>query len=382
MTEEVYRCVHCGFCLPTCPTYLATGVEGHSPRGRLYLMRAVAEGRLKADRKVLEYLDACVYCFRCETACPSGVRYGAAYEEFFRRHRELGRVTYRRYMPLFEAANAVPALAPVLARLNRELASVAGGRAPWDLLGRTYPAKGEERRGRVALFVGRCLAWAGARRVVEAAIRVLTWNGYEVVVPRLSCCGAPYRHGGRFEKAERLAERNLAALSKVGPVDAVVVPDSGGCLAELIRYVKAVDAVQLLADGLRGNLGPVEMKVAVQHSCHLMNAAKAHEAVLRALSRVPGLKLVPLPSADVCCGGGNMYPLRHRRIAEAILDRKRREVEELRPDAILVESPSCRQQLSKLGTRLVTPVELLDASYMAGGNEGYEALHPTGGTHR
>ena len=99
--NEVYRCVHCGFCLPTCPTYLATGSEGHSPRGRLYIIRAVLERRAEPRGRALEYLDSCVYCLRCETACPSGVKYGQVYREFMKRYPALGGVTYGRYMPLF-----------------------------------------------------------------------------------------------------------------------------------------------------------------------------------------------------------------------------------------------------------------------------------------
>lgn len=378
--DELYRCVHCGFCLPTCPTYLATGLEGNSPRGRLHLMRAVVEGRAKAEGKLLEYLDACVYCLRCETACPSGVKYGEAYEEFFRRYRkEMQSVSYDRYIPLFNVLNTKLglAIAPYVKSLSRELRPMVSGGDISDLVGKVYEAKGEV-KGRVALFAtDECISWRYRRGVVEAAIRVLTWNGYEVVVPRFGCCGAPYRHSGQFEKAEALARRNLSVLNDAGDVDALVVPNSGGCQAELLRYMRGrpvVDAMQLLADGIRGNLGKVEMKLAVQHSCHLMNVAKAHDVVLKVLSKVPGLSLVPLPSADVCCAGGNMYPLRHRDIADAILDKKREEVKTISPDGILVESPSCLQQMSKLGLEVYFPLELLDLSYRNGGNEGYAEL--------
>ncbi|MEM1598497.1 MAG: (Fe-S)-binding protein [Pyrobaculum sp.] len=377
--DEVYKCVHCGFCLPTCPTYLATGVEGHSPRGRLHIMRAVAEGRAKPTKELLKYLDACVYCRRCETACPSGVKYGEVYEEFFRAHREaMQSVTYRRYLPLLRLLNSGPGLRllPAAARLVDVLKPFNSGIDAGRYVGMEFSAKGG-RRGRVALFVAEdCVSWKWRGDLVEAAVRVLTWNGYDVVVPRFSCCGAPYRHGGQFEKAEELARRNLEVLKNLGGVDAVVVPNSGGCQAELMRYAGGVvDVLQLLyKDGVRGELGPVQMRVAVQHSCHLMNVAKAHQAVVEVLSKIPGLKLVPLPSADVCCGGGNLYPLRHRKIAEAVLDKKRREVEEIKPDAVLVESPACLQQLGKLRIPLVFPLTLLDMSYRNGKNPGYQSL--------
>mgnify|MGYP001770650675 FL=1 len=378
--DELYRCVHCGFCLPTCPTYLATGLEGNSPRGRLHLMRAVVEGRAKAEGKLLEYLDSCVYCLRCETACPSGVKYGEVFEEFFKMYRkEIQSVSYERYIPLFNTLNTRLGLkiAPYVASLSQELKPMVSGRDISDLIGKIYAAKGDM-RGRVALFVSdECVSWRYRRNIVEAAIRVLTWNGYEVVVPRFGCCGAPYRHSGQFEKAEELARRNLSVLEELGDVDAVAVPNSGGCQAELLRYMRGrrvVDAMQLLADNLRGVLGEVKMRLAVQHSCHLMNVAKAHDVILKVLSKVPGLVLTPLPSADVCCAGGNMYPLRHRDIADAVLERKKQEVRALSPDGILIESTSCLQQMTKLGLPVYFPLELLDASYSKASNDGYKEL--------
>ncbi|AFA39883.1 Fe-S oxidoreductase [Pyrobaculum oguniense TE7] len=378
--DELYRCVHCGFCLPTCPTYLATGLEGKSPRGRLHLMKAVVEGRAEAKGKLLEYLDSCVYCLRCETACPSGVRYGEVYEEFFKKYKnEMQSVSYRRVNLLFNLLNSKIGLriAPYAKILSQELGSMVSGGDISDLVGKVYEAKGDF-RGRVALFVsGDCVAWRYRRSIVEAALRVLTWNGYEVVVPRFACCGAPYRHSGQFEKAEALAQRNLSILKELRGVDAVVVPNSGGCQAELLRYLrgfKVIDAAQLLADGLRGVLGEVKIKLAVQHSCHLMNVAKAHDVVLKILSKIPGLVLAPLPSADVCCAGGNMYPLRHRKIADAVLAKKREEVLSLSPDGILAESPSCLQQLTKIGLPVYFPLEILDMSYARAENNGYPEI--------
>ncbi|ABO08646.1 (Fe-S)-binding protein [Pyrobaculum calidifontis] len=374
--DEVYKCVHCGFCLPTCPTYLATGVEGMSPRGRLYLIRAVLEGRARPTKDLLEYLDACVYCLRCETACPSGVKYGAVYEQFFKEHRkELQSITYSRYLPLFNALNTGPglALARVGGSLVKELGALVAGRDVRMYVGKEFKAKGE-RVGRVALFVAPdCVAWRYKGKMVEAAIRVLTWNGYDVVVPRFRCCGAPYRHSGQFEKSEELAKYNKAVVGQLGRIDYVVVANSGGCQAELMRYFdNVVDVFQLLAkNGVRERLGPVKLRLALQHSCHLMNVAKAHTHIVALLSKVPELKVVPLPSADVCCGGGALYPMRHRDIANKILEVKRREVFEIKPDGILVESPACLQQLSKLGVPVYTPIEILDLSYKNANNLKY-----------
>ncbi|AET34013.1 glycolate oxidase subunit glcF [Pyrobaculum ferrireducens] len=343
-------------------------------------MRAVAEGRAMADSKLLKYLDACVYCLRCETACPSGVKYGEVFEEFFKMHRSaMQSVSYKRYIPLFNLLNTRLGLriAPMAASLSLELKPLVSGGDVSGLVGKIYEAKGSV-KGRVVLFVsGECVTWRHRRGVVEAAIRVLTWNGYEVVVPRFSCCGAPYRHSGQFEKAQELARRNLSIVDKLGHVDTIAVPNSGGCQAELLRYMRGrrvVDVMQLIADDLRGNLGEVKLRLAVQYSCHLMNVSKAHDVVPKPLYKVPGLVLTPLPSADVCCGGGNMYPLRHRDIAKAILDKKREEVKALSPDGILIESPSCLQQMSKLGLKVYFPLEVLDLSYQRGGNRGYMEL--------
>ncbi|MEM1518884.1 MAG: (Fe-S)-binding protein [Pyrobaculum sp.] len=375
--NEVYRCVHCGFCLPTCPTYLATGSEGHSPRGRLYIIRAVLEGRAEPRGRALEYLDSCVYCLRCETACPSGVKYGQVYREFMKRYPALGGVTYGRYMPLFNLLNTSLGLAAARAAPLKAIREVASGGDVAPLVGRVYKAKGE-RRGRVVLYFSkRCIAWRWRRDVVEAAVRVLTWNGFEVATGDFHCCGAPYSHAGRFKKAHALAKENLKTLRRLGPFDAVVVPNSGGCQAELLDYVDGVyDVLQFLGErGLRGELGPLELRIAVQHSCHLANVAKAHRHVVEVLSRIPGLQLVELPSADVCCGGGNMYSLRHRRVADAILEIKKREIDAVSPHGVLIESPACVQQLSRLPYPLYYPVVLLDMSYRRGGNVGYGELN-------
>lgn len=375
MLEEVYRCVHCGFCLTTCPTYLATGLESHSPRGRLYLIKAVLEKRAPTDGDLLKALDTCVYCLRCETACPSGVKYGEIYEEFLKKYPQTRKLSMAKTAAAFRLLNSEIGLraAPVLKAAVPEIRPfVKSDVSP--LVGRVYKAK--NKRGEVALFVSkRCIAWRWRRPVVEAALRVLTWNGYDVYVPDFHCCGAPYRHSGDFRQAQKLADANKSIIDSLGDMP-LLVPNSGGCQAELLKYAKTQDILQFLSEaGLRGELGPVELKLAIQHSCHMANIAKTHSHVAAVLSKIPKLHLAPLPSADICCGGGNAYPLRHREIAHEILEKKKKELQELQPDGVLISSPSCLQQLAKTGLPTYFPIEILDLSYQKGKNPKYGELH-------
>ncbi len=385
MMEEAYRCVHCGFCLPTCPTYMATGNEADSPRGRIYIVRALAEGKLSVTDGVLEHLDRCVLCRRCELACPSGVKYSAIYGEA---QRMLGGALTGRTVGKLEraglrlvtgsgvAAQIALLLSPILPW--RHLRGFAAGPRLrlGRYVGRVFRHKGRY-RGRAALLAPpSCISHVAYSGAVVAAIRILTWNGFDVVYPRLTCCGAPQLHIGDFKAFEERRRANLERLAQLD-ADYLVVPNAGGCHSTWAEYPVdgALDIMELLDQvGPRGELGRVEVVASIQHSCHGQIAMRVRDAALRVLGRIPGVRLVGLPSRDTCCGAGAMYPDRHPHIAEKILGAKLREVRDIGPDVLLVESPTCRAHLNGVGPRIMYPLELLDESYMAGRNPGYAEL--------
>ncbi|MFB6469788.1 MAG: (Fe-S)-binding protein [Vulcanisaeta sp. AZ3] len=408
--EQAYKCVHCGFCLQTCPTYLATGNEADSPRGRIYLVKALLTGGVDATESVLKHLSQCVICRRCETACPSGVEYSRViYAAYAYLGDKLVNYDYPIHVRLGYRLITEPTIINAALSLGEKLPSVPnqlkgfirsrGDVRISELLGREYlPPSHKSIRGTVVMFAtDSCITWQSYAYVVLEAIRVLTWNGYRVLLPRgFSCCGAPYMHMGDFKTAAKLALNNLRRLSEYwGDADYFVIVNSGGCQAQWLEYPhlvkegelgklalelrgKLVDVMQVLdMNGLDGVLGSVRMRLSIQHSCHLMNVAKAHEPVVRVLSKVPGVEVRGLDTADICCGAGNMYPDRHPEIAEKVLRLKVEDIESWKPDALIVESPSCMSYLSwalpRVGVkvRLMYPISIIDMAYRAGGNPGY-----------
>ncbi len=406
--NETYKCVHCGFCLPTCPTYRATWDEADSPRGRIYLVKALLTGRVKPTESLLEHLDRCVICRRCETACPSGVVYSKIIEAAYAYlGDELTKYGYPWYVRIgfkllenpivIKLALSASSSLPGIPEHMRGFARSRDKERLDDVLGRVFkPQPNRPTRGRVILFVtNSCVAWQSHTHLVYATIRVLTWNGFEVIVPReFRCCGAPYMHMGRFNEAIELARHNIDVINmymnRYGDIDYIVIPDSGGCQAQWLEYEKllntkvgfkqkVVNTLQLLDKvGLFGDLGPVKMRVSIQHSCHLMNVAKAHDAVIRVISKIPGLEIRGLETADICCGAGMMYPDRHPDLADKIIRPKIEELRKLRSDALILESVTCKAHWTNIvrnygldNLRLIYPTELLDLSYLNGDNPGY-----------
>jgi glycolate oxidase iron-sulfur subunit len=382
-------CVHCGLCLSSCPTYRETGRETSSPRGRVYLMRGVAEGRIPLGAAVTEEAYLCLGCRACETACPSGVRFGAllegtraAVEQAGLRSGLAKRIetfALRRVLPHpRRLALAVRALAlaqrlgggRVARRLPRRLADA------WQLLPevppaatrrrlpRTIPAEGA-RRGRVALFEG-CLMPELFGPVNAATARVLAKNGFEVVVPEgQGCCGALHRHAGDPEFAAALEERNRVAFEGV---DAIVVNSAGcgatlreGALGARVRDVcELLDAAGLVAEPPRR-----EGTLCYDDPCHLVHAQGVADAPRRLLAQVPGLRLVPHDDPASCCGAAGIYNLTHPEMSRAVLERKLRSLAAADPDWIATGNPGCLMQLAAgarahgLRARLVHPIELL-----------------------
>jgi glycolate oxidase iron-sulfur subunit len=396
-------CVHCGFCLPACPTYLATGDENDSPRGRIVLMRELERGEFSAtDASVRQHLDACLGCRGCEPACPSGVPYGRGIE------------TARRQLA---EANGIPASA-------RAALAVFGSRPLWRLafgMARTLRATGLAGRlagtGRIGMMMGMTAATAPVRNrassatapaavsrgatvalfrgcvmdalfdhVHEATIRVLEANGYQVTEVRgQTCCGAPHDHSGATDQARTLARTNLRAFS--GGADYVVV-NSAGCGAllkdyghllgtgEAARFAERVkDVTELLAMAGPRPGSPLPMDVAYDAPCHLQHAQRVHADPLTVLRSIPELRVRLLPGHDRCCGGAGTYGLLHPEMSAAVLGDKIAAIRDAdpRPQIVTTGNPGCIMQIGAglkaagLAIPVLHPVQLLDWSY-AGGN--------------
>jgi glycolate oxidase iron-sulfur subunit len=419
-------CVHCGFCLPACPTYLATGDEADSPRGRIVLMRALERGELAADDPALvQHLDACLGCLGCEPVCPSGVGYGrgieTAREQLFaaRRLPKLATVVlaiFRRewlWRPLFTLswifrATGIPAVlsgggrlgfsmgmlaATVPRRVTRagERVTLSGAKGPSPEAWPPRFAQGDSTQGNrptVALFRG-CVMGTLFSHVHDASRRTLEANGYSVVEPDgQACCGALHEHAGDRAAAEALARANVAALAE--SADYVVV-DSAGCGALLKGYghLLGTDAAAVLAAKVRdvsellAEVGPrpggaLPLDVAYDAPCHLQHAQRVQSAPLAVFAAIPALRLRLLPSSDKCCGSAGIYSVVRPAMARAVLDLKLESFAAAAPvpEIVATGNPGCLMQIGAgvraagLAIRVVHPVELLDESYRVGGVYG------------
>ena len=406
--EALDPCVHCGFCLPACPTYLATGDESDSPRGRILLMRALERGELAADDPgLVQHLDACLGCRGCEPVCPSGVGYGRGLEAARARISAARGQSARARLVLSVFAKSWRwRLLTTLARLARAtgLASLFAGQSrPGFLAGmlassalgarRSALGGGEaerrapsaEHRGTAALFRG-CVMDGLFRHVHEATRRTLEVNGYRVVeVEGQGCCGALHDHAGDLDGARALAMVNVKAF--VGRADFVVV-NSAGCgallkdLGHLLGTAEAADVAgrvrdvsQLLAAAGPLPGGPLGMTVCYDAPCHLQHAQRVHAEVLALLAAIPSLTVRELPGSDRCCGSAGIYGVLHPELARAVLDDKIATIRaaDPAPDLILTGNPGCLMQIGAglravgLATRVAHPVEVLDWSYREAG---------------
>jgi Fe-S oxidoreductase len=382
-------CVHCGLCLPVCPTYRLTGRETSSPRGRVYLMRGVAEGRIELGAAVAEEAYFCLGCRACETACPSGVRFGALLEATRAVVEQQGlRAGLEKRIESFALRRLLPSrrrlhwLLSALALVQRSGAGRLAQLLPrrlaqaWQLLPavppraerrrlpRSIPAEGE-RRGRVALFEG-CLMPELFGAVNAATARVLARNGYEVVVPaEQGCCGALHLHAGDPEFAHGLERANRAAFEGV---DAIIV-NSAGCgatLREGALGARVRDVCEFLDEvGLVVEPPPRSGSVCYDDPCHLVHGQRVATAPRRLLARVPGLRLVPHDDPTSCCGAAGIYNLSHPEASQAVLAPKLDALAAADPDWIATGNPGCLMQLAAgarargLRAHVVHPIELL-----------------------
>lgn len=390
-------CVHCGLCLNACPTYLELGTEMDSPRGRIHLLSGLAEGTLRLDGDVVRHLDLCLGCRACEPACPSGVRYGAIIEggrafleQVVRRpwRDRLRRAGIRALLPhpsrlavLLGAARVVRAfgLWPLIERFVDTASLLPPDWSGWPLA-EFHPALGKE-RARVGLLTG-CVGTAMFADINAAAVRVLTRAGAAVVVPRgQGCCGALHLHGGHPGEARALARHNM----RVFPADLdAVVATAAGCGAALREYDKlftggpdleratefagrVFDVSEFIAAlGAPPPRRRLPLRVTYHDACHLAHVQGVREAPRRLLAAIPGIELVELSEADVCCGSAGSYNLTEPEMARRLRERKVDRIAATGAACVVAANPGCALQIRAglaargLDVRVAHTVELLD----------------------
>jgi glycolate oxidase iron-sulfur subunit len=412
-------CVHCGFCLQACPTFLATGDEADSPRGRIELMRALATGELQPDDPFLAlHLDRCLGCRGCEPVCPSGVGYGRGLEAA----RAL--LAERRGVPplarLALAALTGPGVSRVayaVARafratgIPRWLAGWGRFRFAMGMLAATRPTRNVERGARntrgsassafpvptSALLFRGCIMDGLFSHVHEATIRTLEVNGYAVrEAPDQVCCGALHEHAGLTHEAQALARQNLAAFGQGrnegdgGDEGAAgnepIVVNSAGCGAMLKAYghllggaaadafgARVKDITELLAGRGPRPGAPLDVTVAYDPPCHLLHAQRIAEQPHQVLRAIPVLRVMSTADAAQCCGSAGLFTLVEPAMSRAVLAPKLASLKTARPQVVATGNPGCLMQLGAglaaagIPTAVRHPVELLDESYRAAG---------------
>jgi glycolate oxidase iron-sulfur subunit len=395
-------CIHCGLCLSSCPTYEELGTEMDGPRGRIYLMRAVTEGRLALDSDVRRHLDLCLDCRACESACPSGVQYHKLVEPFRIALEKAEPKPPSSWIHRFALTHIFPyagrsrfALAPArfLQRIGLDrwmsklLPKTMAGML--TMLPRLQPSPGRlpevlpsegKQRARVALFTG-CVADAVYPQTNWNTARVLQKNGCEVLVPRTQvCCGALAYHAADEKSALSLAAANCSAFDPTS-VDAIIT-NAAGCGAHLKEYghlagesgaklaAKVRDISEFLVElgPLQPTL-PLNLTATYHDACHLAHAQKVRQPPRRLLEMIPSLKLVPLPESELCCGAAGSYNLTQPEMSERLGRRKAEHILATGASAVFTGNVGCLMQVSRYlrETRpdfwVAHPIDALAKSY-------------------
>lgn len=403
LTQGVEACVHCGFCLPTCPTYDELGEELNSPRGRIFIMKEVLEGTVPIE-EALDPIDNCLGCDACITACPSGVEYDHLITAFrskaeAERPQSLGRKLFRSMilntLPYANRAKwafrmgslARPlsglmpkSLRPAMDLLPRSL-------PPQEALPEVYPAKGEK-RGRVALLIG-CVQQVLAPEINKATLEVLSANGIETVIPRdQACCGALALHTGAEDRARQTARQLMRSIPD--DVDALIT-NAAGCGSGINEYsilfagehdemaatalaAKTKDISTYLVE--KGLVDPPEMKEAkrvVYHdACHLAHAQRETAAPRAILNAIPNLTLLEPPEWEICCGSAGIYNIEKPVVAQELGRKKASNLMSTEPDAVALGNIGCMTQIQKHLESYESPppvlhtVQLLALAYASG----------------
>ncbi len=411
LQDDLSRCIHCGFCLQACPTYLELGLEADSPRGRIQLISALAEGRARPTPSVLGHLDLCLQCRACETACPSGVQYGRIMETARATLVETGERPFawrlriaamRQVLPHKTRLRALIGLLRVYQQSPlRERVRKSGilKRLPGDVaeaessLPEMPPASFAPTpqppglTSAVAMLTG-CVMPHLFPKAHEATVRVLNRLGYRVVFPENeTCCGALNLHGGDRVFARRLARRNIDAFLSQG-VEAIIV-NSAGCGSTMKEYADLLayddqyrerarrfseltrDVLEFVAAHDLGPLGEVRRVVTYQDSCHLVHAQRVKTAPRAILRQIPGLELREMDSPDKCCGSAGLYSMVQPEMSQRLLSSKMDDVETTGATCVATANPGCMTQLETglrqrgLGGSAPHVIELLDEAMRA-----------------
>ena len=393
---ELYQCVHCGLCLNACPTYRALHIESESPRGRIHLVRAAAEGRIELNDRFAAHLDLCLMCRACETACPSGVQYGriaeAARAAMGPRGSALARAAagfaFTRLLPypsrlrraarllrFYQRSGAERLLRRLLPKRLGEMSALLPAVpdrffAPAE----TSPALGKK-RARVGMLGG-CVMSVVFSDVDEATLRVLRLNGCEVVAPKSQvCCGALNTHNGETAAACAMARRNIDAFLGLD-LDAIVV-NAAGCGAAMKEYghlladdpvyaakaerfaARVKDAGEFLFElGLVPPTGRIDMAVTYQDPCHLAHGQKVRLQPRALAQSIPGLRFTEMSFSDRCCGSAGIYNLTQPEMSQEILQEKMAAIAATGAEAVIAPNPGCMLQLRYGAARYGPPVQV------------------------
>jgi len=393
---EIETCIHCGLCLNQCPTYRVTHLEAESPRGRIYLVKAAAEGRVDLPG-IEDHLYLCLMCRACETACPSGVQFGRIAEAAREvlgppgppMQRRITRFVLRSLMPFPRRLRIVTTLirtyqrSAILAFLTRLLPAGLRQKAallppasptPWAPAAEVLPAIGA-RRARVAFLSG-CAMSLFFAEINEATVRVLRRNGCEVVVPRgQACCGALNTHNGEAASARAMARRNIEAFPD--DVDAIIV-NAAGCGAAMKEYGHLLkddpafreraerfsatvrDASEFLwAHGLHTPHHAVAMSITYQDPCHLAHGQRVRGEPRALLHAIPGVALKEMTGSDRCCGSAGIYNVLQPEMSETLLREKMETIRATGAEVVVAPNPGCMMQLRYGARRFGVPVRVM-----------------------
>jgi glycolate dehydrogenase iron-sulfur subunit len=409
--EIIEKCVHCGFCLPVCPTYVLWGQEMDSPRGRIYLMKLASEGAAEMNANWVSHFDSCLGCMACMTACPSGVDYGklieAARAQIERKtERPRGEKWHRRFMfGMFTRPERLRQMRlPLLAYQKSGLQSVVRGLGllkllpkkiqameallpklgPWEAVAEVTPSVGIKRR-RVGLLLG-CVQRELLSQVNAATVRVLAAEGCQVVAPQEQpCCGALLVHAGEEGAAVELAKRTIDAFERASVE--TVVTNAAGCGSNVKEYghllrddpeyagrakvfaAKCKDISEVLVElEPRAKRQRLKLRVAFHDSCHLQHAQGVRSQPRALLSSIPGLELAEIPETAICCGSAGIFNLVQPDAANELGDRKAELIGPLKADVVATGNPGCILQMQSalarggLKTPVVHTIQILDAS--------------------
>jgi glycolate oxidase iron-sulfur subunit len=405
------KCVHCGFCLPACPTYTLWGQEMDSPRGRIYLMKLALEGKAEMNESWVSHFDSCLGCVACMPACPSGVDYGKLIEatraQIERNYqRPAAEKLHRRFLfetftkpgrmklllwPLLayqksgvQAALRALGVFKALPKTVAAMESLLPTASPIEPVATITPAQGEQRK-RVGLLLG-CVQRTFFSNVNAATARVLAAEGCEVVAPQeQTCCGALFVHAGEEERAQELARKTIEVFEQAD-VETIVI-NAAGCGSNVKEYghllrddpefadrakrfaAKCRDISEVLAElSPRAERKPLKARVAFHDSCHLQHAQGVRAQPRSLLQQIPGTQLLEIPESPICCGSAGIYNLVQPEAAAELGDRKARLIAPLQPDVVVTGNPGCLLQLRASLAKANHPIpvlhtiQLLDAS--------------------